>query len=322
MAITVTQLRSFVAVVDTGSVTGAADQLHVTQPSVSAAVSALSKEVGVELTERVGRNVELRPAGRTFAPYAMHVIGLLDKGSYAAREAAGAAERELRIAAVTTAAEHVVPPLVQDFSAKHPDLSVVLDVGNREQVFRKLASHEADVAIGGRPPVNGDLTGRPFLENPIMLITAPDDPLVGRRAVPVAELAERPWLLREPGSGTRTMTEEFLANYDLRPQLRTMGSNGAIKQAARAGLGISLQHRAATALELKHGMLGAISVREPLPRRQWFVLWPAVGPQPGPVEEFIDFVTTKEAKKLVERFWLSGETTRRPSGAGKSAAKA
>jgi DNA-binding transcriptional LysR family regulator len=101
-----------------------------------------------------------------------------------------------------------------------------------------------------------------------------------------------------------------------------MDSNGAIKQTARAGLGVSLQHRAATALELEHGMLGAISVREPLPRRQWFVLWPSVGPQPGPVSEFVEFVTTKEAKKLVERFWLSGETSRRRPAAAKATAAA
>jgi len=313
MAITLTQLRSFTAVVETGSVTAAADQLHVTQPSVSAAISALSKEIGVDLTERVGRNVELRPAGREFAPYAAHVIGLLEKGTRTAREAAGAASRELRIAAVTTAAEHVVPPLVQGFSALHPDLSLALEVGNREQVFRKAASHQADVAIGGRPPSDGQLTGRPFLENPILLITAPDDPLVGRRAVPVSEIAERPWLLRERGSGTRLMTEEFLAGYELAPPMLTMGSNGAIKQAARAGLGVSLQSRAATALEREHGMLGAISVREPLPRRQWFVLWSAIGPHSAPAAEFIEFAASKEAKELVERFWISGEAQGRRS---------
>jgi DNA-binding transcriptional LysR family regulator len=322
MAITVTQLRSFIAVVETGSVTAAADDLHVTQPSVSAAVSALSRELGVELTYRVGRSVELRPAGEAFAPYATHVIGLLQQGGRAAREAAAAAERELRIAAVTTAAEHVVPPLVQDFAAKHPDLTLVLDVGNREQVFRKVTSHQADVAIGGRPPADGQLTGRAFLENPIMLIAAPDDPLVGRRAVPVTELEERPWLLREPGSGTRTMVEEFLALHELQPQLLTMGSNGAIKQAVRMGLGVSLQSRAATALELEHGMLGAISVREPLPRRQWFALWPATGPLTKQAEEFIEFIMSRPAKERVERFWLSGESSRRGPRRKVSVAKA
>jgi LysR family transcriptional regulator, low CO2-responsive transcriptional regulator len=305
MAITLTQLRSFLAVLETGSVTGAAEELYVTQPSVSAAVSALSKELGVELTNRIGRSVEPTAAGEVFAPYAAHVIGLLDQGARAANEAAGAAARELRIAAVTTAAEHIVPQLVQEFSAFHPELTLTLDVGNRQRVFRELASHTADVAIGGRPPTGGQLSGEPFLDNPILLITAPGDPLARRRSVPVVELGMRPWLLREPGSGTRTMTEEFLARHELSPRMLTMGSNGAIKQAARAGLGVSLQSRAATALELKHGLLGTISLREPLPKREWFVLWPSVGPLREPVREFRDFVTSAAAKRLVERSWVA-----------------
>jgi DNA-binding transcriptional LysR family regulator len=301
MAITLTQLRSFLAVLETGSVTAAAEELYVSQPSVSAAVSALSKELGVDLTNRMGRTVEPSAAGEAFAPYAAHVIGLLDQGGRAAREAAGAAARELRIAAVTTAAEHIVPQLVQEFSASHPELTLTLDVGNRQRVFRELASHRADVAIGGRPPPGDQLSGEPFLDNPTFLITAPGDPLARRRSVPVGELGMRPWLLREPGSGTRTMTEEFLARHELSPQMLTMGSNGAIKQAARAGLGVSLQSRAATALELKHGLLDTISVREPLPQRQWFVLWPNVGPLREPVREFLAFVTSAAAKRLLER---------------------
>ena len=305
MAITLTQLRSFLAVLESGSVTAAAEELYVTQPSVSAAVSALSKELGVDLTERVGRSVEPSAAGRAFAPYAAHVIGLLDQGGRAAREAAGAAARELRIAAVTTAAEHIVPQLVQEFSARRPELTLTLDVGNRERVFRQVASHEADAAIGGRPPADGQLAGEAFLENPILLITAPGDPLARRRSVPVEELGERPWLLREPGSGTRSMTEEFLARHELKPPLLTMGSNGAIKQAARAGLGVSLQSQAATALELNNALLETISLREPLPNRQWFALWPSTGPLREPVREFLEFVTSAAAKRLVERSWIA-----------------
>ena len=317
MAITMTQLRSFMAVVETGSITDAANELYVTQPSVSAAVAALSKELGVELTQRVGRNVELRPAGKAFAPYAAHVIGLLDQGKRAAGEAAAAVDRELRIAAVTTAAEHIVPPLMRDFSALHPELNLALEVGNREQVFRRVANHQLDVAIAGRPPPGGELAGEAFMENPIMLITAPDDPLASRRAVPVAELGERPWLLRERGSGTRLMTEEFLAAHDLQPQMLTLGSNGAIKQAARAGLGVSFQSRATTVLELEHGILGTVSVLEPLPRRQWFVLWPSKGPLLGHVEEFLKFVLSEPAKKQIERFWGVGALSEQRGKAAK-----
>jgi LysR family transcriptional regulator, low CO2-responsive transcriptional regulator len=309
MAITMTQLRSFLAVVETGSVTAAAEELYVTQPSVSAAVSALSKEVGADLTVRLGRSVEPSAAGKAFAPYAAHVIGLLDQGGRAAREAAGVAERELRIAAVTTAAEHIVPQLVQEFSARHPELALTLDVGNRQRVFREVAGHRVDAAVGGRPPADGQLSGKAFLDNPILLITAPGDPLARRRSVPVEELGTRPWLLREPGSGTRGMTEEFLARHELKPRMLTMGSNGAIKQAVRAGLGVSLQSRAATALELKNGLLGTISLREPLPTRQWFVLWPSTGPLRDPVRQFLEFVTSAAARRLVERSWVD-ETVR------------
>jgi DNA-binding transcriptional LysR family regulator len=160
-----------------------------------------------------------------------------------------------------------------------------------------------DVAIGGRPPADGRLSGEPFLDNPILLITAPGDPLARRRSVPVEELGGRPWLLREPGSGTRAMTEEFLARHELTPRMLTLGSNGAIKQAASAGLGVSLQSRAAAALELDNALLDTISVREPLPKRQWFALWPSEGPLREPVREFLEFVTSATAKRLLERSW-------------------
>src|SRR5690242_16236743 len=99
MAITVTQLRAFLAVVRGGSVTAAADELIVTQPSVSAALAALSREVGCELFERSGRGVRLTAAGSAFAPYAADVLGLLETGRRSAHEAAALATRTLRIAA-------------------------------------------------------------------------------------------------------------------------------------------------------------------------------------------------------------------------------
>ena len=300
MAITITQLRSFLTVVRTGSVTAAADELVVTQPSVSAAVSALSRELGVEVTERSGRNIRPSPAGAAFAPYAADVIGLLEQGGRAAREAAEVAGRELRIAAVTTAAEHIVPRLMQAFSARHPEIALSVDVGNRERVFESVRTHQSDVAVGGRPPSEG-VTGRPFLDNPVAIITAPSDPLARRRSVPIEALERRPWLLREEGSGTRTMTEEFLARNDLHPPVLTLGSNGAINEAVRAGLGVSLQSRLAAELELELGLLAAIEVGVPLPRRQWYLLCPDHGPVRPSVERFVEFVNSEEGRGAVER---------------------
>jgi DNA-binding transcriptional LysR family regulator len=300
MAVTVTQLRSFLAVVRTGSVTAAAEELVVSQPSVSAAVSALTRELGVELTERVGRSVRPSAAGTIFAAYATDVIGLLDQGARAAREAADSSAAELRIGAVTTAGEHIAPQLMQAFAARHPEVALGVDVGNRQRVFERLRTHRSDLAIGGRPPDEG-FVGERFLDNPIVVITAPDDPLASVRRVRVEQLGSRPWLLREEGSGTRSMTEEFLAGHDLRPPIRTLGSNGAIKQAARAGLGVSLQSRLATHLEVELGLLATIQVDVPLPRRQWYVIRPAHGPVRPAVEHFLDFARSEEAKAAVER---------------------
>lgn len=299
MAITLTQLRSFLAVLRTGSVTAAAEELVVTQPSVSAAVSALSRELGVELTQRVGRSIQPSPAGEAFAPFAADVIGLLDQGGRAAREAADMTSSELRLAAVTTAGEHIVPPLIEAFSTLHPQITLNLDVGNRARVFERVRLHRSDVAIGGRPPGEG-VVGERFLDNPLVVITKPGDPLARRRSVPIEELAERPWLLREEGSGTRTMTEEILAANGLDPPVLTLGSNGAIKQGARAGLGVSIQSRLTTQLELDSGLLTTIDVSPPLPARQWYLLRPEHGPVRRPVQEFLAFVRSAEGRKAIE----------------------
>jgi len=130
----------------------------------------------------------------------------------------------------------------------------------------------------------------PLMDNEIVCITAPDDPAAADGLVDDAELAERAWLLREPGSGTRALNEQFLIERSLRPDTLTLGSNGAIKQAARAGLGVSLLSRAAVETELAAGLLGVLRLRDAPPPRPWFVLYSAVGPVRPPVEVFIDFV--------------------------------
>jgi DNA-binding transcriptional LysR family regulator len=299
LAITLTQLVAFLTVVRHGSVTAAAEELVVTQPSVSSAVAALERELGVKLTERDGRQVQPTAAGAAFAPYAADVLGLLERGGRAAAEAARRAPMLVRVSAVMTAGEHLVPPLIQAFGARHPQMEVTLHVGNRLEVFARLLDHEADVVISGRPPDDERLQGHVFAENELVLITAPRDPLARRSWVALEELASRPWLVREPGSGTRKLSEEYLAAHGLSPQLRTLGSNGAIKQAVRSGLGVALQSRAAVALELGLGMVASIAPRGGLPRRYWHVVRSAVGPVRPEVEAFLAFLDSPPGRRAV-----------------------
>jgi LysR family transcriptional regulator, low CO2-responsive transcriptional regulator len=290
MAITITQLRAFIAVVEGGSVTAAADELVVTQPSVSSALAALARELGCELFERSGRGIQLTDAGRAFAPYAIDVLGLLSRGRDAAREAEAEAGRRVRIAAVTTAAESFVPPLMRAFSDGHPDTELTLVVGNHETVLEQVLGHAVDVAITGRPPADERLIAEPLRDNEIACITAPDDQAAGKSAVAASELSERAWLLREPGSGTRVLNEQFLAARGLHPDTRTLGSNGAIKQAARAGLGISLLSRDTVRDELSAGLLGEIALTDAPAARPWFMLRSSVGPTRSSVQALCEFL--------------------------------
>ncbi len=300
MPVTITQLNAFLAVIRGGSVTAAADELVVTQPSVSSALAALARELGCDLFVRSGRGIRLTDAGRAFSPYAEDVIGLLEHGRQAAHEAAVVAARKLQIAAVTTAAESFVPPLMRAFSEEHPEIELTLAVGNRRDVLERVRSHSVDVAVSGNPPVDDRLGALPMTDNEIACITAPDDPAAcahGDHRLGAGELASRRWLLREPGSGTRALNEQYLSDGGLDPSTLTLGSNGAIKQAARAGLGVSLVSRATVEIELASGLLGELRLKDGPATRSWFVLWSAVGPMRPPVETFISFVGRAAASR-------------------------
>ncbi|HEY1594526.1 MAG TPA: LysR family transcriptional regulator [Thermoleophilaceae bacterium] len=301
MAVTLTQLTAFLAVVKRGSVTAAAEELVVTQPSVSAAVTALERELGAKLTEREGRGLKPTAAGRAFVPYAEHVLGLLELGGRAAREAVEDERRTLRVSAVATAGEHFVPLLIKVFAERHPELILSLDVGSRANVFQRLIDREVDVGITGRVPDDPWLSGQAFAPNDLVMVTAPSDALAKRQKIEVEELDHCTWLVREEGSGSRALCLRYLSANNLQPKLLTLGSNGAIRQAARVGLGIALMPRIAVEVELQHGLLAEMSVLAPLPRRAWHVVYVSEGPVRPEVEAFVEFVRSNAARQVLAR---------------------
>jgi DNA-binding transcriptional LysR family regulator len=301
VAVTVTQLSAFLAVVRHGSVTGAAEELVVTQPSVSAAVAALERELGVDLTERVGRSIRPTESGEVYARYAADILALLDEGSQVAAKVDQGENVPLRVTAVTTAGEYLLPTLLHAFREREPEIEVTVHVGNREEVFRRLEAHEADVAISGQAPTGRGFEGTAFLDNEFVLITSPDDSLARRAWVSLDELAGTPWLMREEGSGTRRLCETYLNSHQLQPPILTLGSNGAIKSATAMGLGVALQSREAVALELEVGLLKTIRPRGGLPKRSWYVVRSTVGPGSEATKTFTEFVRSPAAAEALAR---------------------
>ena len=268
---TESRLRTLVALAATGSVRGAASRLTVTESAVSASIGALARELGVPLVEPVGRGLRLTPSGTVYARYARRVLGLLDEGAAAAVQELDPERGRLRLAAVTTAGEHLMPALLAAFRRRHPGIALALEVAPSAQVWDLVSAHEVDLVIAGRPPSGVEAR---------VVATKPNE-LVVTAAPSVAETfdwAITPWLLREEGSATRTRVEAYLKSQDVAPPRLVLGSNGAVVAGAGAELGCALVSRDAITDLIADGRLVEVPAPDTPLRRPWHA---AVGTYSG-----------------------------------------
>jgi DNA-binding transcriptional LysR family regulator len=285
--VTLNQLRTFLAVADSGSVRAAADQLVVTQAAVSASLATLQKSLGVQLLCPDGRGLRLTAAGAAYAGYVRRAVGLLDEAPRAAAAAADPERGELRIAAVTTAAEQIMPALLNGFRHLHPNVGVLLEAGNRDRVSALIDRHQVDLVLGGRPEPGRDAAVQAVRPHQLVVVAAPG--LAASAAGPdlLAWLARQTWLLRELGSGTRATTEALLADLHIVPLILTLGSNGAIRESAGVGLGVTLVSRDAVVPELSSGRLVELPVPGTPLHRDWYLV-ARPGPLPVPAAWMVD----------------------------------
>lgn len=254
------RLANFLAIVDGGSARAAAQRLSVTESAVSASLGALHREVGTVLLERSGRGLRLTEAGAVFAGYARRILGLMDEGLAAARANPVAERGRVRLGAVTTAGEYLVPGLLAGFRRRHPDVEITLEVGVRDRVFSLLTDHRLDVVIGGRPLPGRGLVTRATRANSLIVVAA---------AGPVPELGSVTWLLREAGSGTRDTTLALLDSLQISPPLLGLGSHGAVVASAVLGLGVTVVSADAVARQLRTGDLQQVPARGTPLDRPW-----------------------------------------------------
>ncbi len=280
-SVTLSRLSTLVTFAEEGSVVGAARRLVVSESAVSVAMSALSKDLGVALVERVGRGVELTPAGATYVGYARQVLGLLEQGWAAARGVGAPGRGRLRLAAVPTAADQLIAPLLAAFSGDFPEVELRVDVGSSSEVWDLLAHHEVDLVLAGRPPQTA--SGRIAAQRDNLLVV-----VVGPSMLASFDEGETTWLLRERGSGTRASLEALLSARDLDPPRMVLGSNGAVLAAAVAGLGAALVSADAVALELGSEQLVVVPVEGTPLVRPWHLV---TGPTPTPATRlFVEHV--------------------------------
>ena len=240
MNITFRQLRLFLALAETGSVSKAAAATHVTQPTASAQLKEMTEAVGLPLHEVISRRVHLTDAGRQLAQTARAMLAEWEGFEQQVDQMKGLSRGRLRVAAVSTA-KYFIPRLIGSFCRLHPAIDVSLEVLNRDGVVARLRDNRDDIYIMSMPP-ELDLEDEVFMENPLVVIAARSTRLPARPTL--AQLKDQRFILREPGSGTRMATDRHFAKRRFRPDVRLeLGSNEAIREAVAGGLGLGVISR-------------------------------------------------------------------------------
>jgi DNA-binding transcriptional LysR family regulator len=272
MHLTLRQLKVFESVARHLNYTRAAEELHLTQPAVSMQVKQLEESLGVGLFEQLGKRIHLTEAGTEVLAYTRTITQQIDELEAVLNRMKGLLGGRLRISVATTA-NYFIPTLLGSFSRRFPDVTVTLDITNRETLLRSLAENTTDLVIMGQPPAGADVEAEPFMDNPLVVVAPPDHPLAGKKKIPLKRLQEETFLVRESGSGTRIAMERFFSERGMR--LKTgmeVGSNEAIKQSVQAGLGLGLLSRATIEQELALKRLMVLEIEDFPIMRHWFVV--------------------------------------------------
>lgn len=240
MNITFRQLRLFLALADTGSVTRAARECHVTQPTASMQLREVSESLGLPLYEVIGRRVHLTDAGRDLAGTARSIVNEWAALEQRIDATKGLKRGKLKVAVVSTA-KYFVPRLLGSFCERHPEIEISLEVLNRDGVVQRLRDNLDDLYVMSMPPSDVELEDQVFMPNPLVVIAARSHPLAARRRLALADLAELRFILRERGSGTRMAVDAHFKRHRFRPDLRLeLGSNEAIREAVAGNLGVAV----------------------------------------------------------------------------------
>lgn len=269
---TLNQLRIFEAAARLLHFGRAANELHLTQPAVSIQLKQLEATVGLALFEQMGRRMHLTRPGAELLRYARDVLARLREADEALEAFRSAEGGELHIAATTTA-KYFAPRLLAEFRRSRPTLKVRLTVNNREAVVGALAENTVDLVLMGRAPRGLDTVAVPFARHPLAIIAAPDHALASSRRVRFKELANDTFLIREPGSGTRSAMERAFASQRFQPgETIEISSNETIKQAVMAGIGLSFLSLHTVGLELSINRLIVLPVTGTPVMRDWYVI--------------------------------------------------
>ncbi len=296
---TLHQLRVFEATARHGSFTRAAEELYLTQPTVSIQVKQLTKAIGLPLFEQIGKRLYLTEAGQALLETSQEIFSRLEQFDMSVANLKGMKQGRLSLAVITTA-KYFVPRLLGPFCERYPGIDVALQVTNHEVIQERMANNEDDLYIVSQPPEHLDLESHSFLENPLVVLARKNHPLATSTNIPIEKLDGETFIMREPGSGTRKAVQQLFDMHNIEVKVRLeLGSNEAIKQAIAGGLGISVLSRHTLISEGIGGELTILDVEHFPIQRQWYVAYLAGKQLSIVAETFLDYLL-KESRTIAD----------------------
>lgn len=274
MNITLKQLKILEAVVEHNSYTDAAKAMFMTQPAVSMQIKQMELQIDLPLFERDGKQVALTQAGSELLHYARNIRQQLNEAELMLEELKGLKRGKLHLTMASTA-NYFAPQLIAAFHHDYPGAQVTLDVTNRSGLLAALDNNTTDMVIMGKPPKGHNVTAIRFMDNPLVVIAAPTHPLARqKKVIPLRDLADEPFIVRERASGTRMAAEKFFAVHDM--QLKAgmeMNRSEAIKQAVMAELGLGIVSLHTIEMELALKRVVVLKIEDFPIMRQWYIVY-------------------------------------------------
>jgi DNA-binding transcriptional LysR family regulator len=291
------RLEVFAKVAELGSFSRAAEARFLTQPTISEHVRALETEVGLPLLDRLGRGATPTPAGRVLLDYARRMLKLAEEARQAIDHFQGRMSGTLVVGGSTIPGEYVLPALMGPFKAKYPDVAITLRVSSSRQVSEWVDEGRVEIGVVGARPALRSLTARELMTDELVVVVPAGHPWAGRKTVGLTDVRSEPLIVREPGSGSREALERALreagTDLDAFRVAAEIGSTQAVKQAVRAGVGITIISKRAVEDECRAGLVSCVKVRDLKVARSFYLVTHRERTRSPLAEAFVAFVESQ-----------------------------
>ncbi|MBN2332876.1 MAG: LysR family transcriptional regulator [Deltaproteobacteria bacterium] len=285
-------LQVFLAICKLHSFSRAAEEVNLTQPTVSGHIRTLETLLGTQLFNRAGREITPTKAGKLLLPYARKILNLQEQAEWEMELYVGKKKGTLEIGGSNIPGEYILPLAIGIFKHDRPIIRITLKIGSTAEIIEAVGDGRLELGMVGAVLDQPDIIYQPCLVDELVLVAPPDSPLTSDQQLDVSQLTKYPFVMREPGSGTRDTIEEALLRaagpqYSDLPVIAEMGSTEAIRQAVKAGVGYSIISRRAVSDDIAQGLIQAPELTGINLKRQFYLIFYTLSPLAADFHQFL-----------------------------------